>query len=234
MYDIGILDRIHNKLWGVEAVEAVEAQDACPSCDPPTEAVEAVEAVEKVEGLEEQLRKADKALNEAYTAKQAAERAITENQNPQAVYDLVQALRDADEAIVSKEMRHHRLNSFREALFEELTRLDEARNEVLAERLTAEIGIAEGEFDAFKTTWEEKKADKDTYDAEETRLREARAAMDTDGSTDAQKSDADQALSDHQATKDGIYQAEEDAKADMDNKRQQITDAATFRDEQAY
>lgn len=46
VYDQGLVDRIHLKLWGRAAVEAVEAD---PNTDPPTEAVEAVEAVEGVE-----------------------------------------------------------------------------------------------------------------------------------------------------------------------------------------
>ena len=41
------------------------------------------------------MRKADKELNEAYVAFQQAEKAISRNEEPQAVYDLIQALRDA-------------------------------------------------------------------------------------------------------------------------------------------
>lgn len=57
----------------------MEAVAADPSADPPVEAVEAVEAQDKIEGVEEKMRKADKALNGAYTAKNQAERALQEN-----------------------------------------------------------------------------------------------------------------------------------------------------------
>lgn len=43
--------------------------------------------------------------------------------------------------------------------------------------------------------------------------------MDTDGSDQATKDAKDQELQDHQATKDGIYTAESDAKTAMDDKR---------------
>jgi hypothetical protein len=75
----------------------------------------------------------------------------------------------------------------------------------LGERLTAELETAEGEFDGLKSTWEAAKTAKDEYDTEETRLREARTVMDTDGSDQATKDAKDQELQNHQATKDGIY-----------------------------
>lgn len=121
-------------------------------------------------------------------------------------------------------------------LFEEDTRLHEARELVLAGRLEAELAIAEGEFDVLKGTWEDAKADKDTYDTEEARLKKIRSDMDIDGSTatDAEKNAADQAIQDHENTKQGIYDAEDQAKQARDQKRQQITDAATLRDDLAY
>lgn len=60
-------------------------------------------------GIQEKLRLTDKALNAAFTAKTQAEKAIHENQEPANTTDLVQALRDADEAISEKEIALHRL-----------------------------------------------------------------------------------------------------------------------------
>lgn len=120
-------------------------------------------------------------------------------------------------------------------LFEEDTRIHEARELVLAGRLEAELGIAEGEFDVLKGTWEDAKEAKDTYDTEEARLKKVRSDMDTDDTkTDADKNAADQAIQDHEDTKQGIYDAEDQAKQARDQKRQQITDAATLRDDLAY
>lgn len=120
-------------------------------------------------------------------------------------------------------------------LFEEDTKLHEAREGVLAGRLEEELGIAEEEFNGLKATWEEAKTAKDTYDAEEARLKKVRSDMDTDSTkTDADKNAADQAIQDHENTKQGIYDAEDQAKQARDQKRQQITDAATLRDDLAY
>jgi hypothetical protein len=128
----------------------------------------------------------------------------------------------------------HRLYSFQNALYEEETKLYDAREEVLAERLTTELQDREDEYEVLKGEAKTAKDAKDEYDTEETRLRDARTAMDTDGSDQATKDAADQELADHQNTKQGIYEAEEDAKNAMDQKRQAITDAATQREDLAY
>lgn len=100
-YDQGIIDRVEKKLWGVEAQDEVQAD--------PDNGIAYSPAVEKVVGIEEQVRKADKELSDAYNAKGAAEQAVSKNQDPQNVYDLVQALKDANAEVYQKEKALNRL-----------------------------------------------------------------------------------------------------------------------------
>lgn len=48
-----------------------------------------------------------------------------------------------------------------------MTKLDEARDRVLAQRLTDELRAREDEFDVLKLDFESKKHDKDNYDETE-------------------------------------------------------------------
>lgn len=89
------------KLWGREAQDEVQAD--------PGNGIEYQAAVEKVVGIEEQVRKADKELSDAFNAAGVAAQAISSNQDPQNVYDLVQALKDAEAVVYQKEMALHKL-----------------------------------------------------------------------------------------------------------------------------
>jgi chemotaxis regulatin CheY-phosphate phosphatase CheZ len=147
------LEETEATLWGreesaaveaVEGVEAVEAVEACASCDPPVEAVDAVEYVEgveavpaksAVEGVEQKIRKTDKALNEAYNAVDAANKEINKNQDPQAVYDLVNNLRDALAVVDEKEMKMERLHEFQHLLYQEFDRFNKKQEEFYAQEL---------------------------------------------------------------------------------------------------
>jgi hypothetical protein len=142
-------------------------------------------------------------LNEAYTAKEDAEKAITVNEEAANVVDLVNALRDAQQNIITKELALARLHEFQHKLSEELQKLEKDREDVLADRLTADLAVSEGEFEGLNEIYKTAKKAKDDYDTRETELRDARTAMDdpNSGATQAQKDDADQALADHQNTK---------------------------------
>lgn len=133
------VDHVANLMWGRDAVEAVEAVEAVAEeldddgnvVVEAVEGVEGVEAVEAIEGAEQKWRKGDKALNEAYVAMQQAEKAISQNQDMQAVYDLINTLRDAQELVDDKQLKIDRINEYYHLLHMEFERLNNARDEVL-------------------------------------------------------------------------------------------------------
>lgn len=84
----------------------------------------------------------------------------------------------------------------------EFNGLQQARDDKLTERLNAELATSAEELGGLKKLFDEAKTARDTYDTEETRLKEAKAALDNDANaTEEQKQDAQKALEDHQATK---------------------------------
>lgn len=74
-------------------------------------------AVEKVEGLEEKLRKANKAVGAAHKNLSAAENALATNTDAQNVFDLVNAIRDADSAVKVKETEAARAQEFYDLVY---------------------------------------------------------------------------------------------------------------------
>lgn len=125
------------------------------------------------------MRKAEKDLNNAHVAVQQADKAINQNQDPQAVYDLIQTLKDAYMTSLDKEFDLVRKQAFMDILYQDFVRLNEARDQVLRDRLNAELAVATGELDGLKETYNTAKTAKDTWDAEDVTLKAARAALDT-------------------------------------------------------
>lgn len=70
-------------------------------------------------------------MNEAYVAMQQAEKAISQNQDMQAVYDLINTLRDAQDNVDDKQLEIDRINEYYHLLHMEFERLNNARDEVL-------------------------------------------------------------------------------------------------------
>lgn len=210
------------KLWGREATEAVEAD--------PSNGIEAKEAQPKVEGVEEKMRKAEKALNQAYNQQNKAEQAVNQNKDPAEVYDLMQKVKDAFENTLEKEIALERIREEYKLLDEEFQRANEKRDATFAKMLEKELETAAGELGGLVEAYNVAKGNKEGYDAVETRLREERQAMDTDGSDQAAKDAKDGELSSHQANKDGIYSAYDDAKQAKNDKEGLIQSAANLRE----
>lgn len=210
------------KLWGREATEAVEAD--------PSNGIEAQEAKPKVEGVEEKMRKAEKALNQAYNQQNKAEQAINQNKDPAEVYDLMQRVKDAYENTLEKEIALERIREEYKLLDEEFQRVNEKRDATFAKMLEKELETAAGELGGLVEAYNVAKGNKEGYDAEETKLREERQAMDTDGSDQAAKDAKDGELSSHQANKDGIYEAYDNAKQAKNDKEGLIQSAANLRE----
>lgn len=141
------------------------------------------------------MRKAEKALNNAYNLQNKAEQAINQNQDPQAVWDLMQTVKDAYENTLEKEVTLARVREEFHLLDAEFQRVNEKRDETFRQQLETEVNQAAGELEGLEGIFNTAKEAKETYDAELTRLQGLRSAMDTDASaTDQQKSDADQAV----------------------------------------
>ena len=201
-------------------------QEANTSADPP---------LEKIVSAEAMLRKADKELNEAYIAFQQAEKAVSRNQDPQAVYDLIQTLRDAQEGVDAKELQLVRRQEYMNLLYADYDMINQAREAVLADKLMKEVEKAAGELTELETVMNTALAAKDAWETEDARLRAARAALDTDTSaTDDQKNTADAAISTHQDTKDDIKNTYDAAKTAADEKRNLIKEAERIRNEAEY
>lgn len=78
--------------------------------------------------------------------------------------------------------------------------------------LEAELEVAAGELGGLKTTFDDAKTAKDTYDEEEERLKNEKANIDGNAdATDDEKAAAQQALDDHKDTKAAIVGAFDEA-----------------------
>lgn len=114
----------------------------------------------------------------------------------------MQAVRDAYENTLEKEIQLERVREEFHLLDAEFQRANDKRDETLRQKLEEEVGKAQEELDALKETFRGFEEQKTTWETEDTRLREARAALDDDDTATAdQKDEADQAIQDHQTTK---------------------------------
>lgn len=125
------------------------------------------------------MRKAEKDLNNAHVAQQQADKAINQNQDPQAVYDLIQTLRDAYMNAIEKEFELIRKQAFMDIIYNDFVQMNQARDQVLKDRLDAELEVSAGELQGLVELFNTAKTAKDTYDTEEQALKDARAALDT-------------------------------------------------------
>jgi hypothetical protein len=71
-----------------------------------------------------------------------AQFAIEDNTDPEAIQDLIQALQDANTKVSNKEKKLTRAEEYYNLLQADFDRLNQERDGVLAERLTAEIADA--------------------------------------------------------------------------------------------
>lgn len=94
----------------------------------------------------------------------------------------MQAVKDAYENTLEKEIALERIREEQHLLNMEFTRANDKRDNTVREKLEAELEVAAGELKGFEDTYNTLKADKDKYDEEEKKLMDERAAMDTDGS----------------------------------------------------
>lgn len=143
------------------------------------------------------MRKAEKALNQAYNRQNKAEQAINQNQDPAEVYDLMQEVKDAYKNTLDKEIALERVREEFHLLDAEFQRVNEKRDATFRKMLETELETAAGELEGLVETYNTAKGDKEGYDAVEKKLREERAAMDTDGSDQATKDAKDGELNSH-------------------------------------
>lgn len=106
----------------------------------------------------------------------------------------MQAVKDAYENTLEKEIQLERLRAEFDALHEEFMRADQKREATFKAKLEAELEVAAGELEGLVTTYNTAKTAKETYESEEARLEGERAAMDAADSTatDAEKAAKDQ------------------------------------------
>lgn len=129
------------------------------------------------------MRKAEKELNQAHVAQQQAEKAINQNDEPQRVQDLVNDLQDAVKAVLNKEVALTRVHEYYHLLDMDFQSINEKREEVLQDRLAAEVEKVAGELEELKGFFATAEEEKKTWDAEDARLRKVRTDMDAADST---------------------------------------------------
>jgi predicted nucleic acid-binding Zn-ribbon protein len=143
------------------------------------------------------------------------------------VYGLVNALRDASEAVVDKEFLLIRAQEYERLLNEDYNRINQARDQVLKDRLDADIATAAGELEGLVTAFNTATTAKAAFDAELQALKDARAALDTDTSaTQTQKDDADALITAKNGEKAAVMEIYNNAKTAKEGKETLIANAA--------
>jgi len=203
-------DDIANLLWGIPAQEAVEEVPACddttdPPCDPPVEGQPAVPARDAVEGVVDKVRKADEKLSEAYQSQNAADQALFENQNgdEEHVTSLVNALRDAQENVIDRELKLTRVREYENLLYQEFDAQNQRNEERIRQEIAAEVEQAQEELKELKGFFETAEEAKNDWITQDERLRRIVESMNSAESTatEEEKNEAQSNLDAHQDNK---------------------------------
>jgi hypothetical protein len=135
---------------------------------------------------------------------------------------------------LEKEIALERVREEFHLLDAEFQKANEKRDATFKKLLDAELETAAGELFGLNEAFATAKVNKDAYDTTEQKLKDERAAMDTDGSEQATKDAKDGELDAHKGTKTGIYDAFDNAKQAKEDKQGLIDGAAEQRDIDAY
>lgn len=128
---------------------------------------------------------------------------MSQNQDPERVGELVQAVREANENIMDKELRLIRLREYEHLLYQEFDVQNQLNEERFKQEIEAEVEKATEELRELKGFFESAEEAKSQWEAEDTRLRGIVEANNAEGSdaTEAKKTEDQEALDDHQDTK---------------------------------
>lgn len=139
------------------------------------------------------MREAEKKFSNAHVLLSKAEEALYDNQDPSEVSDLIQAVRDAQDNVNTRQNNLTRAEELTNLLQEDYDGIWEARDKALADILAAEVADAKKRLGELKGVFDDADTAKKEYDTEETRLRGLKTEADA-GDDEKAKTDAAQAL----------------------------------------
>lgn len=144
-----------------------------------------------VVGVEQKVRQAEKQFNNAHVELSQAQEALYTNEDQSAVFDLVQAIKDAQDKVDQKEINMVRQQEYFHQLEMQFQGIQDEQDALHKERLDAEIAEAAAQLDGLKEAFGTAEAAKNAYDATETELKQA--VTDINANADATQAEKDAA-----------------------------------------